>query len=392
MKSRFYDKIQLEGNYIDLDYGYYTQNQLATMLPNGIFSVNVARHTEVTVYAENSFMGLRYVISNISNKSKKIPGFESELNTQTVKSIKIGCACRIDNDPYVSYEIFNQTFIRNNVTLSYSYFSVIPAQPITQYDPPPSYNPTVIIIPDAGLSKDIYACLQDELAQKRFSSIILDIRGTGLSTASSDVTYMTIIQDYRTIIQELGLDTKKPILFGHGIGGAIAQLWALTFRYELRNLILVGTAPYSIFSLYNQLLTETQEWLTGVMNISMYSMVVADTVYNTESKDCQNSKLKQDLIQSYASADESTFKLLFTQNPDDTTMAKAPKFMPVPTLIIHGTLDEFIAFSGAEALYALIPDVELVKIRTGHSPFLSKPNPTYEAIFRFLSPEGKLYI
>lgn len=391
MKSRFYDGLQLEGNYVDLDYGYYTESQLNNLLPNGILSVNVAKHTEVILYSEDGFLGPRYVITNIANKSRKVPGFDKELNGQTVKSIKIGCACRIDTEPYVRYEIFNDSIIRNGNTIAYTLYSVIPDPPETPKDPPPQYNPLVVIIPDIGMARTLYSCVQDEFAQKRYSTLILDIRGTGESSPSTSVTYMELIQDYRSIISQLKLNKKKPIVFGHGMGGAIAQLWALTYRTELRNLILIDTAPYAIFNLYNQVLA-TQEWLSGSITTEVYASDLADAVYNTKSHDCQNTSLKQDLIDSYIFADTNTLQAIYTQNPDDHTMAKAPRLMPIPALIIHGTHDNVIALSGGEALNKLIPESQLIKLRTGHSPFFTRPDPTYSLIFNYLSPNGNLYI
>ncbi|ARF12230.1 alpha/beta hydrolase fold [Klosneuvirus KNV1] len=391
MKSRFYDKLQLEGKYIDLDYGYYTQSQLNNLLPNGILSVDVAKHTEVTLYSEDNLIGPKYVISNIANKSRKVPGFNNELNGQTVKSIKIECACRVDTDPYVTYEIYNNTFIRNGNTIAYTLYSVNPAPPKSAQDPPPQYNPIIVIIPDIGMARTLYSCVQDELAQRRFSSIILDLRGTGESSPSTTVTYIELINDYRTIIDDLKLNKKKPIVFGHGMGGAIAQLWGLTYRSELRNLILIDTAPFALFNLYNQL-TSTQQWLSGLITTAVYASDVADAVYNTKSHDCQNTSLKQDLIDSYNYANTPTLQAMYTQNLDDYSMAKAPKLMPIPVLILHGTHDDVIALSGGVALHHLIPDSEFIKIRTGHTPFFTRPDPTYELIFHYLSPTGSLYI
>lgn len=396
MKSRFYDRLQLEGKYIDLDNGYYTQSQLNNLLPNSILSVDVAKHTEVTLYSEDNFIGPRYVISNIGNKSRKVPGFNDELDGQTVKSIKIECACRIDTDPYVTYEIYNSTFIRNGLDIAYTLYSVNPAPPKSAQDPPPQYNPIIVIIPDVGMARTLYSCVQNELAQRRFSSIILDIRGTGESSPSTTVTYIELINDYRTIIDELRqnelrFNKKKPIIFGHGMGGAIAQLWALTYRSELRNLILIDTAPYALFNLYNQI-QSTQEWLSGLITTSIYALDVADAVYNTKSHDCQNTSLKQDLIDSYNFANTPTLQAIYTQNLDDYTMAKAPRLMPIPVLILHGTHDEVVALSGGIALHNLIPNSEFIKIKTGHSPFFTRPDPTYKLIFHYLSPNGNLYI
>ena len=73
MKTRFYDKIKLEGNRVDLPYGRYRASQINTLLPNGIKSINVPRNTKVTLFRQDGFAGLRHTITNTAKKDLKAP-------------------------------------------------------------------------------------------------------------------------------------------------------------------------------------------------------------------------------------------------------------------------------------------------------------------------------
>jgi pimeloyl-ACP methyl ester carboxylesterase len=259
-------------------------------------------------------------------------------------------------------------------------------------DAPSPYNPTILIIPDFGTDKTLWECIQDKLAQKRFSSIVLDLRGVGISQPATSVKYADIIQDYRFIAQQLGQFVKKPIVLGHGIGGAIAQLWALTYKFELRSLILLDTAPFSVYDSYNALSGDINNWINNILPTNTFATNVSNAVYNTTSLDCQPDKLKLDLSTSIIAADSTTLKKLFTDNPDDNSLAMAPKFILVPTLVIHGTQDIVIPEIASTTLASLIKNSRFRRIPTGHSPLFTYPNLTFDAIYKFLSPSGIIYI
>jgi pimeloyl-ACP methyl ester carboxylesterase len=392
MTTRFYNQIKLEGQYIDLAYGTYTLNQIS-VLPGGIQSINIPQHASVTLYSQDGFIGPRYVIQNNGSKPLKVPGFTKEF-PYTVQSLKIDCSCKLITAPGVVYQIMRGTdFTRaNQPEISYTLYNVIPDPLTDPKDPPSPYNPTIIIIPDFGTDIRIWECFQEKLARNRFSSLILNLRGVGMSYATTDNTYATIIQDYRYIAQQLGQYTKKPILLGHGIGGAIAQLWALTYKFELRNLILIGSAPYAVYSTYNLLTPSINNWISNLINPTTFGNTVANTVYNVPSEDCQNEKLISDLSSSIISSDQQSLKLLFTQNPDIPPLQLTPKFILVPTLIIHGLQDAATAITGSDSLYNLIKDSKYRKIATGHSPQFTTPERTLESILNFLLNGKKVYM
>ena len=392
MTTRFYNEPKLEGQYIDLAYGFYRLSQIS-VLPNGIISINIPPHALVTIYSQDSFLGTSHIMSNYGNKSLKIPGFVKEFPF-VVQSVKIECSCKLVTAPDVVYEITKgNDFIRiGQPEISYTLYNVIPDPLQDPLDPPSPYNPTILIIPDFGTDIRTYECFQERLARQRFSSLILNLRGVGMSYPTTDNSYGTIIQDYRYIAKQLNQYVKNPIVIGHGIGGAIAQLWALTYKFELRNLILIGTAPYAVYSTYNLLNGVTQNWIINALTTPNFATAVVTATYNTPSEDCQVVKLKQDLSNSIMAADPTSLKLLFTQNPDVPTLAFAPKFILTPTLIIHGLQDTSVAITGGDSLFNLIKNSKYRKIATGHTPQFTTPDRTIETIINFLLAGKVIYM
>lgn len=390
MKTRFFDEQKLEGNFIDLAYGSYTFAQLSALISQ-IKSINIPPRAKVTLYAQDNFRSNRYVISNTGNKSLKVTGFDQDF-AFAVRSLIIECSCKLNVNPEVDIRIIRDDFKRNNQIVAYTFYQVIPEPLDDPLDAPSPYNPTILIIPDFGTDKRLYECLQDILAQRRFSSIVLDLRGVSQSYSATSVKYADIIQDYRYIAQQLNQYTKKPILIGHGIGGAIAQLWAITYKFELRNLILIDSAPYAIYSQYNLINAEIQQWINNTLTTNQFANIVANKTYNTVSEDCEVDKLKLDLATSINNSDHATLKRLFTQNPDNVALATSPNTILTPTLIMHGLQDAMTSVTGSDNLFALIKGAKQRRINTSHSPQFTTQSRAVEAILHFLSPTDSLYI
>jgi len=393
--TQFYDQTKLEGNSITLSYGSYTNSQL-TALINPILSISIPPHVMVTIYSADNFLGANYVMPNTSNKYLKIPGFAKEF-PYTVVSLKIECACDLPSNSPVIYNIINKTITRGTQILGYSFYDVIPVpQSVTQgtgvFGKPSPYNPTIFIIGDLGISKSSYSCIQEYFATKRFSSIVLDPRGVGMSYAATSNTYADVMQDYRYVGQQLLQFTKKPIVIGHGFGGAVAQLWALTYKFELRNMILIDTAPYAIYNSFNSISTTFTNWLNNTISTNQFATQVGLASYNTASDECQPEVLQLDLTNSFNTANTPTLKLFITQNPDNSLLAQAPKFIIIPVLIIVGLQDAYINVSGSIQLKQLIKNSTLIKLNTSHVPQFTETMKTYSIIYRFLSPTGSLYI
>jgi pimeloyl-ACP methyl ester carboxylesterase len=345
----------------------------------------------VTIYSADNFLGASYAMSNNNNKYLKIPGFSKEF-PYTVVSLRIECACDLPNTTPVTYNIINDTVTRNGQVIGYSFYNVIPVPIIVPQSKPNPYNPTIFIIGDFGVNTSIYSCIQTFFAQKRFSSIMVDPRGVGMSFSATSNTFADVLQDYRYVGQQLNQFKKKPIVIGHGYGGAIAQLWALTYKFELRNMILIDTAPYAIYNSFNNLNGTFASWLSNSITTSQLATQIATTTYNTTSNECQPEVLQLDLKNSINSSNTPTMKLFITQNPDNINLALAPKFIIIPTLILVGLQDAYITVNGSLQLHQLIPHSTYIKLNTSHAPQFTESNKAYSIIYRFISPTGSLYI
>lgn len=391
MKSRFYDKIKLEGNRIELPYGKYTTAQLNALLPNGIQSISVERNTTITLYKQDNFLGFKYVINNVAKKPLKVTGFVKEFPSR-VASITIECACDVEDGINVVYNVIKEDIlVGTQQRVGYTYYQVLPNPPKYMDEPFGPTNPAIFIIPDFGTDIRIYECIQENLAQHKISSVMVDYPGIDRSFKGLDLKYSTIIGYYRTIAEKLKLLSKKPIVIGHGVGGAIAQLWALTFKFELRNLVLIDTAPYAIYSIYNLLQPVVNQWINGILNTQDFATIMANATYNTSSKDCQPDALKLELFNSITTADQPSLQRLFTQNPDNAAMSQAPQNIIVPTMVMHGSQDIVISPSGGEALAILIKGSIIKRYTTCHSPMLTLTQKFYDDLYRFINPSGKLY-
>ena len=388
--TQFYDQKKLEGNSVVLSYGSYTRSQLITLI-NPILSISIAPHVMVTIYSADNFLGARYAMSNKNNKFLKIPGFEKEFPF-TIQSLRIECACDLPDNSPVTYNIVNETTTRNGQIIGYTFYNVLPVPQIIPQSKPKPYNPTIFIIGDFGVNTTIYSCIQEFFAQKRFSSIIVDPRGVGRSFAATSNTFADVLQDYRFVGQLLNQFTKKPIVIGHGFGGAIAQLWALTYKFELRNMILISTASYSIYNSFNNLSTTFASWLNNTINTSQLATQIATTTYNTTSNECQPDVLQLDIKNSINTSNTPTLKLFITQNPDNNNLALAPKYIIIPTLILVGLQDAYINVNGSLQLHQLIKNSTYIKLNTSHAPQFTESDKAYSIIYRFISPTGSLYI
>lgn len=390
MKTTFYDEPGLNGNSAQFDYGSYNTSQITALIAS-IQSINIPPRVKVTLYGLDGFIGPTHVISNTGRKPLKVTCF-SNVFAQTVGSVKIECACNISVNSEIVYEIIKYDFQRTvNKVIGYTFYKVSPEPLKDPLDTASPFNPTVLIIPDFGTERQIYECVQERFAQKRISSLILDIRGVGDSYASSAVQYAEIIQDYRFIAKQLGQYEKKPIVMGHGFGGAIAQLWALTYKLELSRLLLIDTAPFATYSTYNLANTQISQWLANSITQQQLALYLATFTYNIPGEECHNDKLALDLATGIEEADTTTLKLFITQNPDIPSLAAAPKYILIPVFIMHGLNDVYVDISGGDTLASLINNSVYRKIGTGHSPHLTAPIRAFESIMQYLSPSGAVY-
>jgi pimeloyl-ACP methyl ester carboxylesterase len=376
MKTKIYSLPGLEGSYVELGYGKYTQSQYNI----SIGSINLPPYATIILYSNPAFNGTKRILENNGKKWLKIVNIPA-IYSKPVLSVEIICSCSlITQNNSSTLQIFIDTFIRSNQQIGYTFFKLIPHHNSTTHK-------IAFIIPDFGTNKSLYYKIQQTLASMHISSLILDFRGVETSLPSTNMQYAEIIQDYRYIGQNLGLIKRnsKPIVIGHGIGGAIAQLWALTYTMELSKLILIDTAPYATYNSYSLINSSTVSWTSGVLPFADYAQIVSNYTFNTMGKACDREVLDEDYYDSIISSNQQSLKLLITQNPDDPSLSTAPQYITVKTLIIHGKYDAYISINGGKTLHTLIKNSFYRELTTGHAPHFSVPMIFFDAIRIFLA-------
>lgn len=394
MKSRLYNNFKLEGKYIDLSYGKYNLTELDNAI-NDIKSVTIAPFTKITLYSRSNLEGPRYTVSNPGKKRMNIPSFCNEF-VYSINSIKVEGAVKnqITND--ICYKIEVSNIKRDDITLGYIYYNVISSPGIQENSDNviQANEELVVIIPDIGYNAKLYKSIQERFVQHRYSSVIMDIRGTGSSSSSNNMQFSEIIQDYRMLLHELNKlkAYKKTIIIGHGIGGVIAQLWALIYKGELNNLILINSTPYGIYNEYNKIDKHIDKFIKSEIDIQTLAYIFAKKNYkdnkNSENHENKYPKelFKKELVDSINNISEESFKLLFSQNKDDTDMAITSKYIMAKTLIVQSTDDKIINDNAGQDLYFLIRNSTYIKLNGGHSPHFTNPERVFEEIFKFISP------
>jgi len=263
----------------------------------------------------------------------------------------------------------------------------------------PAPNPVVFIIPDFGTERSLYSGIQDYLANIRVSSIILDIRGVGQSYASHHMSYADIISDYTIITKKLFLYHKKPILIGHGTGGAIAQMWALANDFMFSRLILINSAPFATFHALNAAYPAISNWISSSINKKQLADYIAALAFFP-----QDESLINDLSQSIQTAHTNSLKLFITQNPDNPDLLPTISTIRPRVLIIHGIHDEYIPIVASEHLYSLLHHhghhgnhshhgnhTSFIRMRAKHAPHLENLRKTMHFIMQFINPYGERF-
>jgi pimeloyl-ACP methyl ester carboxylesterase len=187
----------------------------------------------------------------------------------------------------------------------------------------------------------------------------------------------TSIEDYADWLHRYISDKgySKPVLVGHSMGGAIAQMYALNYPADVKGLVLLGTGARlrvrpAFLSLMEAGIDAPAVWLKNLVE-PFYSRVepgVRERVINK-------------MAEVGAGVQLNDFRCC-----DKFDIMDKVHQITVPTLVICGSEDEMTPVKYSQYLANEISGARLVIIEGGtHFVFMEKPEEVNRAIEEFLS-------
>lgn len=221
----------------------------------------------------------------------------------------------------------------------------------------------------------------------RYRVIAPDLRGFGGSsgTDGSAVTMDRYADDVLELVDHLGL--KRVFIGGISLGGYVALSFALRHGSRTAGLILANTRAGA----------DNPEWA------SFREALVADVLQRGAVAVVENYGDKPFGPSCPAEAREAVRRMILRQGAEGLAsgtrgMAVRPDRRPslpsitVPTLVIHGTADQYIPASEGLAMHQSIPGSRYVEIAEGgHLSNVDSPDAFNRAVDEFLQPFAAEY-
>lgn len=250
----------------------------------------------------------------------------------------------------------------------------------------PTGKKTIFFIHGWPVNHKIFEYQYNQLPQKGYRCIGMDIRGFGLSSKPWDgYDYNRLSDDLRAVIDVLNL--KKIILCGHSTGGAIAvRYMARHSGYGVSKLALLAAAapsliqrPYfeyglpkqRVLDIIKQTYQNRPDMLKEFGNSIFHHYVtpaISDWVFNLGM---EASNRATAAVANTWLGEESLF--------DDLTAIKTP------TLILHGYDDKICPFALALAQKKRISHAKLVPLQScGHFLFYDQLNQFNSELCKFI--------
>ncbi|CAG8460500.1 865_t:CDS:2 [Cetraspora pellucida] len=221
--------------------------------------------------------------------------------------------------------------------------------------------PLIMIMGFAG-TKEIFLGFEEELAKNQ-TVLIFDNRGIGESTVASyddPITIELMAQDTIELIRHL--EIKRFNLFGGSMGGNIALCIALNVPSDIKlEKLIIGATFARIrpdLKLYQSL-----ERLYKLPNMGHPKTIQEQKdILLKSDKDIVNYQLK------HPDKFDKIAEIIFD-------IVSRLQEIKVPTLIIHGEIDDVVPIGEGELLAREIPNAQFYKIpKTGHSIYIMASN------------------
>jgi pimeloyl-ACP methyl ester carboxylesterase len=228
---------------------------------------------------------------------------------------------------------------------------------------------TIIMIHGAGGSTATWFMQHRGLSDSLYV-VALDLNGHGRTQDRSDEN---LVESYLKDIDSVVSQFEKPILAGHSMGGALAQLYALRNPDKLSGLVLVATgAKLRVADMVFDLLdTDFEGYLGAVEEFMFHKNTSRDLIEASvvEVRKCPVRVIRRD------------YEMCNAFNVMDRL-----KEMQIPTLIIVGAQDMMTPVKYSQYLHGQLKKSKLLVIENaGHSVMLEQSSKVNQGILSWAS-------
>ena len=245
----------------------------------------------------------------------------------------------------------------------------------------------VLLVHGVASSSFIWDDIIDGLSEK-YEVIAPDLLGCGDSSKPADTDYSIAIQaGIMSRLMEKLFPGKNFHLVGHDIGGGVAQIMAVKYPAQLRDLALVNPVGYDYWPVQpitTMRLPVIRRLTSSVMNSGMLKMVIRRALFHKERltpelmakfwQPMETMEGKQGFIQLIKSINN---RLL-------TDITADLKKIEMPVLVIRGDADAYLSSEITARLAADIPGARLVHIsHGGHFVQIDEPERITELLLEF---------
>lgn len=245
----------------------------------------------------------------------------------------------------------------------------------------PADGEVVVLIHGFSIPAVAWEGTFQELAAQGFRVVRYDLFGRGYSDRP-DTAYNSTL--FRTQLIELMdyLELREPVhLAGLSMGGAVAMHVAAQIPERIGNVALI--AP-----LHEPLAAPPMPHGIGYYMMSgfyvpgMRSALEADFLGEQQARTMQEAYDQQTRIKGFNRAITNTvYNFTQEQHPD---AYRAANMHGVPVLLVWGTDDDVVSFSGHEGVQADANVVQFVSVEgAGHTPHLERPQVVLPALINF---------
>jgi len=242
-----------------------------------------------------------------------------------------------------------------------------------------------VMIAGMGVSLDSWTPALLERFSNSFKTIVFDNRGVG-RTDKPDIPYSIKMMADDTIGLMDVLNIKRAHIFGHSMGGAIAQEIILNYPERVEKFVLCSTdcggskAVWAPVEIIQPLVTDTEALtVEEIIHIMAPVLVTEDTIKNKP-------ELIEEELRRYLKI-RTPFYSLKRQvvATGQFNSYRRLKNINTPTLIMHGKKDIATPPQNAEILTNSIPGAKLVLFdNAAHAIFYDNPEKFVNTLLEFL--------